>query len=1218
MPYDTEEEGRLFLYTASAGAGKTFAITREFLSLSLRAQATGDSAGYSSILAVSFTNKATAEMRTRFLESLFILSSKPDESPYIADFRRDPILKDKNLKALSAKLLQGMLFHYSRLNVKTIDSFFQEVLRNLSLELHMPTNLRTVLTVDYVLMLAVDRVFQMQDSLPAQKGAPKTNWQRETFKFLTDYINETSASGTNAKTLSAVKRSLINLGYELFKEQVRRAIQKKEFPGGVEEVVRLQKAINRRFEELEEVFLPDIRRAQEIDIDLAQAGLKYKKTSPVVSLLKSVQQEYNSPHREYNAAQEGYNAAQGEATRASAPTNGGYGVGHFKEVCEVLEERLSKTRSVEVNLKGTSAQEQEQAGLAAAFYSSAMNFYREHRRQILTFNQILRNITPFALLAALSQALTNLKQEEGIIFLDDTKELLAGIISGQSSAVSPFIYERTGSYLSRFMIDEFQDTSAYQYHNFKPLLREALAQGRQSFVVGDAKQSIYRFRNSDPSIIQSGIRADFGRGAYPQAGESGYLSPVLLNENWRSAPAVVAFNNFIFSELPAKIDTRLGLDGVCRAVYTDHFQHVPPAHARQGGRVEIIPYGDPERKERAFPEVCSHIPLLIEQLRARGYRLSDIAVLSVTNRQLSDIAKALIAHNSARQENAREGEPLRFVSEEHLNLQENELFRLCLTLLKVLALIPAREIYNLASPKEEASRGAESEPDTTPHREASATKQRAYEYDRSLYQAYYKMGEAQFALLKRDRAGASIPDYALIVGELGQYIAQQTLYDLTQRLITALSPLAIPEDTPYLLALSDLVHDYEKENIADVGRFTEWIETEAGKLLLPMTAADSVSLMTIHKAKGLGFPVIILADYLSLKRPNYNDRIWCTLPPDDPALKGIPPEDIPRYPLPISLGKTIEQGAFAGEYQAELGRAITDRLNAFYVACTRAKNELYIYAPRSKTALSDSVVHEDFTALLREAVSGAVPHTKCSDAADENVRQVAFTAPVTEPLTADASGEYAPLEDTPIRFVYQGAPDDAAPALQARKEEPTDPSLFRSFTPNFASRPYPVRLHIKKHFESQSTRRGTTLHRILSQMKAPSDLPRILEQEVLCGELSRTQAREWSRSLNALLSLPQVRAVLENNRYPDRLTEQTILFAGHKELSKRRPDLILYNPTDKTAEIVDYKTGQPHPGYAAQLRRYATLLEEAGIRVRRAWLLYVDIPQDPLAEVALP
>ena len=555
---------------ASAGSGKTYNLAKTYISLLLRNE---DRYAYRHILAVTFTNKATEEMKSRILKELHILATVPASSDYHDCFVPDLFSDDDELSSRSAAVLRDILHDYSAFAVSTIDRFFQQTLKAFSREIGQFASYQVELDKESLVAESVDRVL---DSL-TQDDTGLLSW-------LTDNVLEQIEQGGRYSTDANLLKMALRLKSAQREEEMAKA--------GVDERLAYSQQA-----------LTDIRNACRTII--ADFRTRVRETAlQAVDVLKIAQVDPKDSFRGFMKALLKY-ACLNDHEQIAPPT------ASFMEKAPDHELWFAAGKAKVLLPKVYPALEaplQDFCDLWAKDY------------QIYSTACILDDqIYGLGVARELSDAFNDLMREKNVLCIDDSNTILKGIIDGSDA---PFIYEKIGVRFDHFLLDEFQDTSSVQWSNFSPLLHNSEAQGNENLIVGDVKQSIYRWRGSDWKLLDSTVPAEF-----PEFNEE------VLDTNYRSLSNVVEFNNAYFKAAAEILDRMNGGDGYMSGIYADVVQKVAKKDKADGSvSVTFCPKEDELQKVLdSVMEACSS-----------GARLSDIAVLVRSNAAGQSVASYLI------------------------------------------------------------------------------------------------------------------------------------------------------------------------------------------------------------------------------------------------------------------------------------------------------------------------------------------------------------------------------------------------------------------------------------------------------------------------------------------------------------------------------------------------------------------------------------------------
>ncbi|MBR5833158.1 MAG: UvrD-helicase domain-containing protein [Bacteroidales bacterium] len=560
---------------ASAGSGKTFTLAKKYIKLLLEAQ---DRYAYRHILAVTFTNKATEEMKSRILKELHILAAEPAKSDYYEEFVPAHYKTDDSLKEAAGTVLCNILHDYGAFAVSTIDHFFQQTLKAFSREIGQFASYQVELDKNSLIKESVDRVL---DSMTGDaKDAKKLKW-------LTDNTMSMLQKGEGYKQDFA----LMDVALRLKKEEHRVLVEKE---GLDESVIYSEKELENLSDGCEDVcnkYLEELTlAAQKVNDAFEAAGLKPSDTSyhfvsntvdkyldlkgpveiplPTPTFVK----KRNDPSTWYAKAKEGL------ARKVT------------QDILDAMEDLM------------------DMFGLKLKVYNTA---------------RLLKSQAyGFGIANELHKEFEALLKEKNVLSIDDTNTILKNIIDGTET---PFIYEKLGVRYEHFLLDEFQDTSRVQWDNFRPLLKNSVDSGFYNLIVGDVKQSIYRFRDSDWKLLRDDAPAAFGENVKLDT----------LKDNWRSFGNIIRFNNAFFSKVALALDRKSDDSGsdVIRKIYEDVGQNVK----KEGDGCVKLTFCP---KDNELDAVLDSINAAL----AKGYNYKDIAILVRYNSDGSAIAEHLIAN----------------------------------------------------------------------------------------------------------------------------------------------------------------------------------------------------------------------------------------------------------------------------------------------------------------------------------------------------------------------------------------------------------------------------------------------------------------------------------------------------------------------------------------------------------------------------------------------
>jgi len=486
---------------------------------------------------------------------------------------------------------------------------------------------------------------------------------------------------------------------------------------------------------------------------------------------------------------------------------------------------------------------------------------------------------------AFEESLERVKREEGVIFIDDINKKLSGYLDRE---IVPDVYFRIGETIYHHLIDEFQDTSPIQWSNLFPLIENSLSQEGSLFAVGDTKQAIYGFRNADYRIMRSLEKENLFRSAHHNVRE--------LKTNYRSLEEVVGFNRDFFHKVVA-VDERCGA-GAARSGLADYEQEAKDAKGRGYAEVSLFEKNDDEAVEKG------KVQNLVKELRERGYRYSDIAILTYRNEDALNVTAWLNELN------------IPFISYSNLDVRKRKLTSEIVALLTFLdsprddlafAAFLLGDIFQKA-----LKRDAKSVEAGNLHQFFFRNRKRT---------PLYKLFQAEFSDL-----------WETYFDGLFRSTGYLPLYDLVSEIYRTFRVFdGFGDEEATLIKILEVLKNFEKEGANNPKDFIETAsEGETGEkdwtINVP-PGIDAVRVMTIHKAKGLGFPVAIVLLYEEMSR---GFKYILREGPDGVRL------------LKVNRRMAEVSPSLEEIYREERTREMVNRLNTLYVGFTRAASELYV------------------------------------------------------------------------------------------------------------------------------------------------------------------------------------------------------------------------------------------------------------------------------------
>ncbi|MBC6492826.1 hypothetical protein BC349_17345 [Flavihumibacter stibioxidans] len=844
----------LHIYRASAGSGKTFLLASEYLCLLFESPQK-----YREILAVTFTNKATEEMKHRILGELLRLAKgeKTDYGEIIED--RFPALKDGNRLATQADTIYRTILHdYAKFSVSTIDSFVQQVIRSFAYEIGLDAGYELQLNQDIVKQELTDRLFELL----------------QTNDELLEWIKSIALERIETGQSWDFRDELLKFSGEIFQERFARFennMRNLDNPTTAFQV--LKKKLQDQAAELEK---PMLAWAEEANNILQQSGLQQDDFSHgkggFINYFNKIRDKNFAPGARVLAALD--NPDKWTSTKADADTKS-----KVKDIYPRINELLNK----------------------------CVDLYREKNTEYQTARAVLQKLNNLSLLRILAEQLAGYRRDNNVLLISDTQQLLRELVKDNDA---PFIYEKIGNRYQHFLLDEFQDTSTFQWDNFRPMVEQSVSTGQFSLVVGDVKQSIYRWRNGDWRLLQQQVKADIG---------THNVKEDSLQENYRSRANIIQFNNYLFHRAPellqdhfnaemgtvedAAILARLhGNDyfDIIRKAYADASQQMP-ASCKPGGIVDFrfFPKEDSQKSSSWKPAAEAWLCDLIDQLICdKKFQPEQITLLTRNNSDARKLISLLLQHQQRPDARTRYG----LLSTDALLINASPAIQLLIAALRY-----------LINEKDELSR-------------AELVQANAIRLGLDINKPDWYRNSATHALSQLPEAFRTRKKYLL----------QTALYECVEELITIFSLDEYINEQAYTLAFRDLVNNFSSKGKPDIREFLQWWTEEGSQKALPLSSADNaIQVMTIHKSKGLAFDVVIIP-YADWKLVSDKGMIWCNWEPDESGIEVVP----------VELNKNLAHTGFAYDYFEEQLMSRMDALNMLYVALTRTRQAMYLLAPQ--------------------------------------------------------------------------------------------------------------------------------------------------------------------------------------------------------------------------------------------------------------------------------
>ena len=1060
------------VFQASAGAGKTFTLIKEYLKLCLGSE--GAVANFRNILAITFTNAAANEMKAKIVKTLreIIDSKEVDPKSMEAKLIEELAISDEDLKRNAQNLMTRIMHDYSSFCVSTIDAFVQKLSRSFAHDLGLPSQ--------YAVSIDTDEV---AETITENLGLRISDQEDYLTRLLVDFSN----NQFDNQRYTPIEIQLTEFVAKLMTEKA----YQKDGSNSIQNAAQYKQTLDflngktRGFEHGLKSLLDDFGRI-ETAYGLIDEYYSYGKNGFVSCLRKLSKKEYGQPSPRFNAVLEKRNCFSKEG-----------------------EKQLGKPRTDAINAELLPILESIKALVQSGL--GEFLFYRSQRDLLYLY----------ALRAQIRMEFDKLANEDEIVHISEFNKLL-NTVMGDFSV--PFVYERIGEKFRHVFVDEFQDTSILQWQNLLPLIDNGLADGNMSMVVGDGKQSIYRFRSGEVEQIVRlpeiyALPQDEREVAFRQFEQNlkDNFAFKNLDTNYRSFSQVVDFNNAFFESVYTNLSPDLQKVYVAEKPGTDEGVNIYQKKAKADeGLVQVELYDAEEQPEYCFERVEAIIRELTEKY---GYQFADITLLTRKSDYGSEMANYL----------NDKGIPV--ISQDSILLKSSDKVQLMVNTLRYL-------LYG------------DNETDVA----------NVLHYWKLVQHPDFEGDISQsFDAVKAVAIGEQAIEPVMGIVEAGvlhEALSKATcLYDLCANLLRIYHFDTIHD--AFLNYFMEEVFKWQSGSSEGMAEFLKYWDKKQDKLSVMSAGGNAVKIMTIHKSKGLEFPVVIYPEAIidldeKLNRSRSAEE-W--LSPSELGFDAIPNLDKVLFKLDSKAENMGEEALKLVEKEKNSNQL--DNLNLLYVAFTRAVQRLYVIAKQTKA---------DKPNIIRAFLEDKKDHQMPSDNA----------------------------------LVYQfGSPDFMKPKEKEKEEkkELKTESVAGDWFGKIKVDSNPTSIWQSKSEKLLPREWGEKVHEILSGIRYREDLDAVLKPNLADGTLDQASA-DWIRDrFNQMVSHPLIAPAFG----PDAKvkTECEVLYQG----AIRRFDR--YTELDDAIYLIDYKTGKPNEKYNEQVKLYANALKEMTDKEIRGYLVYM-------------
>ena len=1042
------------IYDASAGSGKTYALVKEYLKIILVAPKND---AYRHILAITFTNKAVHEMKSRIVGSLSEFAKDEPSSKaqdLMQDLATDTELSIIQIKTKSQQIIKHIIHNYAAFDISTIDKFTHKVIRAFAHDLNLPMTFEVTLDTENLLVEAVDAII-------AQAGEDET-----LTKLLIDFTMEK----TDDDKSWDISREILETGRLVLNENNRNEITHFQ-DKSIAEFVEIKMKLSEACTILEKESIVFAEEALSL-IDKNGIDTKSFSAGHFPKHLLSIQEgKFNPKNKTYH------------------------------EFDDIKINKTAKDRAIIETIIPDLLQ------LLDKVYKTfeKINFYKA----------FLKNITPLSLLNTVSNELAKIQGEQNVLSISEFNAIIHREIQNQPA---PFIYERLGERYRHFFIDEFQDTSEMQWQNLIPLIDNALS-GQDDFgvkgtlmIVGDPKQSIYRWRGGKAEQF-----IELSKDQNPFNNPDKRLEH--LNKNYRSYSQIIKFNNDFFKLLSNEFEHPDYKD-----LYENHSHQ--KTNDKTGGYVNIsfIPKvetaeGDEEALDKTDLYVLATLNTIQKSVQ-QGFQYKDIVILTRKRSQGIAIANYL----------TEQGIPL--LSSETLMIQNATEVRLIIHLLKYL-----KNSSDLESKANFLQYLAQNSQDKLPIHDFIAQGM-----------ALFQETDFENWLMSFD------------VSLSFQNIRKKSLYEAVETIIAKfLSPpetsvLSKGVGNAYVQYFLDIVLERDIRNQAGISDFLSFWDKNAEKFSIPSPeGTNAVRIMTIHKSKGLEFPVVIFP----FAEEDYNrkpkDKLWLNAEEQD---FGLPKVLIDNSSAVEGFGEEA-----AEVYNQKKQEELLDNINVLYVALTRAEEQLYVISNMNLSSKGE--------VSKNNMCSFFINYLENNGGFDKNKLEYEF-----------------------------GNATKLSVAKQHVDTSKTIPLVSEILNPKNIKIAQREALMWGTH-QQEAIEYGNVIHEILSFVKTKNDVDLAITKSIENGLITYAQKETVFNTINEIVNHSELEICFADGN--EVLNEQAII---QKEGKTIKPDRMVLTK-NKEVLLLDYKTGIHNVKYQQQLENYQTAIESMGYKVVKKALIYI-------------
>jgi len=1085
------------IYSSSAGSGKTFTLTKEYLKLLFL---NGDKPFYfKQILAITFTNDAANEMKERILRDLKAIADVENfnEQSKSWDVFQE-ILKETNLSAeeiqtIAAKAFKNIILEYSDFAVKTIDSFVNQLVNAFTEELDMPFNYEIVLDTDRIMTEAAERLIE--------KAGAEGN--EEITRILEDFIEEKVGDG---QSWNFVTEELAKFGNHLINDQFYSLLIKidglgdKDFSEIANNIHTYLKWFGSTITGLANSAIELIENENLLIEDFTQKGKGIG--AYFYNMRDDFENEYyykkdSSPNSYHWAAirEDKWYSAKG----TPAPTQAS--IDHIKE------------------------------SLRSIFYEM-QDFKDKNLKKYTLYNLLRPNLRKLSLLKKIKAEFDYVLKEKNQVFIAEFNRKILNIILAEPV---PFIYERIGEKYKHLLIDEFQDTSDMQFYNLLPLIENSLAGNNFNLIVGDAKQAIYRwrggkmelivhlFKGNIQALVESPLIQNHQRDQFFAI--KNRLKPKALITNYRSAQEIIDFNNTFFSSILYRYSTEFKL---LPDVYED-FRQEKSSKSLTGGHIqfEFLDY------EKESINMLNRTLELIQQVIEEGYSQGDIAILCRRNKESAQVANFLTEAG------------YQIISRDSLLLKNSSSVRLLVAFMRIINQPDNRLVKSEAAYlfyQTILNRIPDSYDNTEITEAVEATDPMLF------YDIFTKHGYRLDPIV----------------------MIKSGIYELAEKIIDAFDLFNRTDQKNYLFRFLDVVLNYSLKDSNHLQDFlTYWEDKKDTSALSVKSPAeqDAITITTIHRSKGLEYPVVIIPFAHWSLRPQAYAEMWGDLETLDYEELAYKSDDRTSRLLssPIKFSERLSMTDLLGQYNDEMQATFLENLNMLYVAFTRAADKLFVISQKN---------HYKKVQGVGELMQNFLEIGGFFDP-EVNIYEINKGSFIKKPT------KKTPNEDK--IYLSRIISEDRSNRLRLRR---ISEKIFDTET------------------LEKSKDKNNKVRSAFAKIRTQNDIPNALRELEFEGIISPKEGNEMREAIDAIINLPLLMP----------LFDEDLIIENEREILQpngeiQRPDRVVIK--DDMVYIVNYKTGRSNDFFQKErdireIRDFGKLYQQMGSEKLKLMLVYLE------------